>query len=157
QQRVRRQRQFHRRHELLPRQRQRHRVRAAILSMAVVRHRARLQHVEPGNHKQVAVGDRGIPERAVLGAVVSLLRNIAMTIMTPYRTCRQRLVDLWCDRSGIAATEFAVIVPLMLVLFFGVVEFSTAVAIDRKVTLTARTLSDLVSQGTSASDADFTG
>ena len=38
------------------------------------------------------------------------------------------------------------IVPLMLVLFFGTVEISTGVAIDRKVTLVARTLSDLTSQ-----------
>jgi Flp pilus assembly protein TadG len=36
----------------------------------------------------------------------------------------------------------------MLVLFFGTVEFSNAVAIDRKVTLIARTLSDLTSQST---------
>jgi len=50
------------------------------------------------------------------------------------------------DRRALAATEFAVIVPLMLVLFFGTVEFSSAVAIDRKVTLIARTLSDLTSQ-----------
>ena len=47
------------------------------------------------------------------------------------------------DRSGIAATEFAVIVPVMLVMFFGTVEFSAGVAVDRKVTLMARTLSDL--------------
>lgn len=78
------------------------------------------------------------------------------TISTPYQVCRQRLTELWRDRSGIAATEFAVIVPLMLVLFFGVVEFSTGVAVDRKVTLVARTLSDLVSQNTSVTDTQFT-
>ena len=50
------------------------------------------------------------------------------------------------DSSAVAATEFAVIVPLMLVLFFGTVEFSSGVAVDRKVTMTARTLSDLTSQ-----------
>jgi len=50
------------------------------------------------------------------------------------------------NSSGIAATEFAVIVPLMLVLFFGTVEFSSGVAIDRKVTLIARALSDLTGQ-----------
>ena len=44
----------------------------------------------------------------------------------------------------------------MLVLFFGVVEFSTGVAVDRKVTLVARTLSDLVSQNTSVTDTQFT-
>lgn len=80
-----------------------------------------------------------------------------VTISTPFRICRQRLVDLWRDRRGIAATEFAVIVPLMLVLFFGVVEFSTGVAVDRKVTLVARTLSDLVSQNQTVATSDFTG
>src|ERR1700716_1821793 len=50
------------------------------------------------------------------------------------------------DQSGIAATEFAVIVPIMLVMFFGTVEFSSGVAVARKVTLVAKTLSDLVSQ-----------
>src|SRR5713226_1256813 len=62
------------------------------------------------------------------------------------------------DCRGIAATEFAVIVPVMLVLFFGTVEFSSGVAVDRKVTLVARTLSDLTSQSPPAgvSDTDLT-
>ena len=60
------------------------------------------------------------------------------------------------DRSGIAATEFAVIVPVMLVMFFGMVEFSSGVAVDRKVTLMARTLSDLTSQSTTVSTSDMT-
>jgi Flp pilus assembly protein TadG len=60
------------------------------------------------------------------------------------------------DCRGIAATEFAVIVPMMLVLFFGTVEFSSGVAVDRKVTLMARTLSDLTSQSISVTDADLT-
>src|ERR1700716_4669946 len=60
------------------------------------------------------------------------------------------------DQSGIAATEFAVIVPLMLVMFFGTVEFSSGVAVDRKVTLVARTLSDLTSQSTTVTDTDLT-
>ena len=50
------------------------------------------------------------------------------------------------DRRGLAAVEFALVVPLMLVLFFGVLEFSSGVAVDRKVTLVARTLSDLTTQ-----------
>lgn len=53
---------------------------------------------------------------------------------------------LLADSSGIAATEFAVIVPVMLVMFFGTVEFSSGVAVNRKVTLISRTLSDLTSQ-----------
>jgi Flp pilus assembly protein TadG len=59
------------------------------------------------------------------------------------------------DCRGVAATEFAVIVPIMLVMFFGTVELSSGVAVDRKVTLMARTLSDLTSQSTSVSDSDM--
>ncbi len=69
------------------------------------------------------------------------------------RRCVLGLVE---DNSGIAATEFAVIVPIMLVMFFGMVEFSSGVAVDRKVTLMARTLSDLTSQSTSVADSDMT-
>ena len=63
---------------------------------------------------------------------------------------------LVADCRGLAATEFAIVLPLMLLLFFGVVEFSSGVAVDRKVTLMARTLSDLTSQSTSVSDGDLT-
>src|SRR5580704_13068366 len=63
-----------------------------------------------------------------------------------WRRMRRAVANLWHDRSGIAATEFAVIVPVMLVMFFGTVEISSGVAVDRKVTLISRTLSDLVSQ-----------
>src|SRR4051794_4463699 len=68
---------------------------------------------------------------------------------------RRAVASLRDDCRGIAATEFAMIVPLMLTMFFGVVEFSSGVAVDRKVTLVARTLSDLASQSTSLTDTDF--
>jgi Flp pilus assembly protein TadG len=71
-------------------------------------------------------------------------------------SARLSAVDMFRDRSGIAATEFAVIVPIMLVMFFGTVEFSSGVAVDRKVTLIARTLSDLTSQSTTVADSDMT-
>jgi len=69
---------------------------------------------------------------------------------------RRRAAEMLADRSGIAATEFAVIVPIMLVMFFGTVEFSSGVAVDRKVTLMARTLSDLTSQSTTVDDTAVT-
>src|SRR5476651_2684269 len=68
---------------------------------------------------------------------------------------RRSARDFLEDCRGIAATEFAVIVPIMLVMFFGVVEFSSGVAVDRKVTLVARTLSDLTSQSISVADTDL--
>ncbi|MGH6707511.1 MAG: TadE/TadG family type IV pilus assembly protein [Bradyrhizobium sp.] len=69
---------------------------------------------------------------------------------------RRSALDLSRDTKGIAAIEFAMVVPLMLVLFFGTVEFSSGVAIDRKVTLMARTLSDLTSQNISVTDNQLT-
>src|ERR1700712_507745 len=71
-------------------------------------------------------------------------------------SARRSALALIGDSRGIAATEFAVIVPIMLVMFFGVVEFSSGVAVDRKVTLVARTLSDLTSQSTTVADTDMT-
>lgn len=65
------------------------------------------------------------------------------------------IVRLIRDCDGMAATEFAFIVPLMLVMFFGTVEVSSGVAVDRKVTLVARTLSDLTSQSTTVTDNDL--
>src|SRR5437762_14184176 len=69
---------------------------------------------------------------------------------------RRSALDLSGDCRGLAAVEFAMIVPLMLVLFFGTVEFSSGIAVDRKVTLMARTLSDLTSQNVSITDTQLT-
>jgi len=59
------------------------------------------------------------------------------------------------DGRASVAVEFAGIVPLMFVMFFGTVEFSSAVAVNRKVTLVARNMSDLTSQSTTVTDNDF--
>ena len=60
------------------------------------------------------------------------------------------------ERRGLAAVEFAMLLPVMLTLFLGSVEVSTGVAIQRKVSLTARALADLSSQYTSIANADMT-
>ena len=80
-----------------------------------------------------------------------------MSILPIWLRIRRTAARMLVDRSGIAATEFAVIVPVMLVMFFGTVEFSSGVAVDRKVTLMARTLSDLTSQSTAVNDTDLAG
>jgi Flp pilus assembly protein TadG len=77
-------------------------------------------------------------------------------MISRHRRPLRHLLRRWAaDCHGVAATEFAFIVPLMLVLFFGMVEFCSAIAVDRKVTLMARTLSDLTSQSTQVGDADI--
>ena len=79
-----------------------------------------------------------------------------MTIKKAWLRARAQVAALSRDRSGIAMTEFAVIVPIMLVMFFGTVEMSNGVAVYRKVTLMAHTLSDLTSQSVSVQDSDLT-
>ena len=66
-----------------------------------------------------------------------------------------RLRGLWTDRSGLAAVEFAMVFPMMVALYFGVVECSSAISVDRKATQVARTLSDLTSQSMTVADADL--
>src|SRR5580698_5805594 len=78
------------------------------------------------------------------------------TISMTWFRARFSVPKLVGDCNAVAAIEFAMIVPIMLVMFFGTVEFSSAVAVDRKVTLIARTLSDLTSQSLSVADTDLT-
>jgi Flp pilus assembly protein TadG len=60
------------------------------------------------------------------------------------------------DKRGVSAVEFAMLLPLMVTLYIGGVEVSSAIAVDRKVTLVARTLGDLVAQSTTVNAADMT-
>jgi Flp pilus assembly protein TadG len=60
------------------------------------------------------------------------------------------------DPRGVSAVEFAVLLPLMVTLYLGTVEISQGVSIDRKVTLTTRTVADLVTQSSSISDSAMT-
>lgn len=50
-------------------------------------------------------------------------------------------------QGGASAVEFALVAPVMIAMLFGSVEVSQAVTIDRKVTLAASTIADLVAQG----------
>jgi len=59
------------------------------------------------------------------------------------------------DKRGVSAIEFAMLLPLMVTLYLGGAEVSQAIAVDRKMTLVARTLGDLTAQTTSVSDADI--
>lgn len=58
----------------------------------------------------------------------------------------RRLTDFAGDKRGVSAVEFAMLLPLMLTLYLGGAEVSQGIGIDRKVTLTARTVADLVAQ-----------
>jgi len=79
-----------------------------------------------------------------------------MTYARLARRLARRLRRLVPDQRGVAAVEFAMLLPLMVTLYLGGVQLSQAVAIDRKMTLISRTVADLVAQVTSVSSSDMT-
>ena len=60
------------------------------------------------------------------------------------------------DRRGVSAVEFALVAPVMIGLYFGVVEVSDGVSADRKLSLTAATLANLSAQVATISSSDMT-
>lgn len=50
------------------------------------------------------------------------------------------------DARGMAAIEMAFIFPVMVLLYFGLVDVSNVMSADRKVTMTASTIADLTTQ-----------
>ena len=59
---------------------------------------------------------------------------------------RRQLLALSRDRDGLAAVEFALIVPILVGLYIGAVEFSNALTVDRRITSVASTIADLTAQ-----------
>jgi Flp pilus assembly protein TadG len=55
--------------------------------------------------------------------------------------------------DGVSAVEFAIVLPLMVLLYVGGIEIGEAVAIDYKTTLTAHTVADLATQYVSIDNA----
>lgn len=54
------------------------------------------------------------------------------------------------DKRGVAAVEFAMVVPIMFIMFVGAVEFSQALTVDRRVTQSASSSADLVARAPAA-------
>lgn len=65
------------------------------------------------------------------------------------------LKDILRKEDGIAAIEFAIIAPLMVLIFFGCIELSLMMRADRRVTATASTLGDLTSRLATVTDEDM--
>lgn len=60
------------------------------------------------------------------------------------------------SERGVTAVEFALVLPVLLMLFVGMVEFTEAFSITRKLSNSVSTVADLVSREPSVSTAELT-
>src|SRR5208283_3901340 len=105
---------------------------------------ARVHSVERTKQHASDDGDFGIQERALAMRTIAR-RWRAEGVGSVLRNWRG-------DPAGSAAAEFALILPIALFLFTGTITYGNAIYIDRKVTLTARTVTDLVTQYSSVAN-----
>ena len=62
------------------------------------------------------------------------MKQIANRLRSSAGLYRQRFLGLARDQRGISVVEFALLLPLMVTLYLGVVEISQGISADRKVT-----------------------
>ena len=67
---------------------------------------------------------------------------------------RRRALGLAADQQGISVVEFALLMPLMLTMYFGSLEVTDAISADRQVTLVASTVADIASQYSAVTATD---
>ena len=67
----------------------------------------------------------------------------------------ERATQFKKDCEGVAALEFALIAPIMIILFVGTLEVSAAVSVNRKVARISSVVGDLVTQSTDLSGSDI--
>ena len=67
----------------------------------------------------------------------------------------KRLPQIVRDERGTSLVEFAFLLPVMLMLFIGVIEMTNVLRLDRKVVSAALTTADLVTQRRSISNAEL--
>lgn len=61
-------------------------------------------------------------------------------------TWSMRLAVFACDARGVAAVEFALILPILLLLYLGTIEASSLITVDRRINIISGTVGDLVSR-----------
>ena len=70
------------------------------------------------------------------------------------RRLKQWLMGFARDHQGLAAIEFAMLAPLMLLIYFGMVEFSQAFMANRRANHMASIVADLIAQGETTTPAE---
>ncbi len=73
--------------------------------------------------------------------------------MQLHRKIRRIIHSFSSNDAAAAAIEFAILLPLLLFLFVGMVELTTALSYDRRVSKTAASIGDLVARAHDVSDS----
>jgi len=66
-----------------------------------------------------------------------------------------KAVGFWSNRRGVAAVEFALIVPILLIMYFMTMEASQAIETSKKVSRIGSMVADLITQQPTISKADL--
>lgn len=83
-----------------------------------------------------------------------MMRNMS-AFCSAFSPLRQTVRRFGCNDHGIAATEFAMVLPFLLMLLMGIIEFSNVMTVERKLLNAMQTAADLIGQKTDVSDADL--
>ena len=70
---------------------------------------------------------------------------------------RLQIIRFYADRAGVAATEFAIILPVLILMFFGGIELSEAMTVNRRVATAASTLADVLAQSETLTQSEVDG
>jgi len=82
--------------------------------------------------------------------------SLQKIIARPVKAARMRWQLLAGNSSGVGALEFALVFPVMLIMYFATVEITDKTVVSRRVIGVAQTCADLVAQVPSVSNSDLT-
>jgi Flp pilus assembly protein TadG len=82
------------------------------------------------------------------------MRRLSL-LSLPFRELVRRSRSLPVDTGGVAAVEFAMVLPVMVLTYLGMTEMTFGVNTDRKITMLSRTLADLTGRATSVNKAEM--